>query len=141
MSDHIRHGKSGQSIQLSPLSQPIIQREWMLRTMELRPEKLFHFVILLASEVHDCVRRTCCQVQIRILRTVQSAQLSILRIHELPMQHKRLSIHNVSDLTQFLLHSPHPTTGILGFGVGLLQVLLFRSTFSFKNLLAVGSNF
>ena len=140
MSYHICHGQSGQSIQLSPLNQPITQRKWMLQTMELRPEKLFHFVILLASKVHDCVRHTRRQVQIRILRTVQSAQLSILRIRELPTQHKGLSSHNVFDLTQFLLRSPHRTTCILGFGVGLLQVLLLRSAFSFKNLQAVGSN-
>ena len=141
MSYHIRHGQSGQSIQLSPLNQPVTQQKWTLRTMELRPEKLFHFMILLASKVHDCVRHTRRQVQIRILRTVQSAQLSILRIRELPTQHKGLSSHNVSNLTQFLLHNSHRTTGILGFGVGLLQVLLLRSAFSFKNLLAVGSNF
>ena len=109
--------------------------------MELRPEKLFHFVILLASEVHDRVRRTRRQIQIRILRTPQLAQLSILRIRELPTQQKGLSSRNVSSLTQFLLHSPHRTTGILGFGGGLLQVLLLRSAFSFKNLIVVGSIF
>ena len=104
--------------------------------MELRPEKLFHFVILLASEVHDCVRRTRRQIQVSILRTPQLAQL-----RELPTQQKGLSSRNVSGLTQFLLHSSHRTTGILGFGGGLLQVLLLRSAFSFKNLQAVGSNF